>query len=303
MEKRVLGRGLAALIPEKPVGTGQCPVPAMQVLESNIQQSVRNISIEKIKANKYQPREEFNQEALSDLAASIKEKGFIQPVIVRLKDNEYELIAGERRLRAAKKLGYKEIPAIIKEANDLNSLELSIIENIQRENLNPIDQAKAYKRLQDEFDMTQEKVADTIKKDRATVANILRLLNLPLKIQEYVSRGTISMGHARAMLSLAKESEQIRLCNKIMKDDLSVRDTESYAKKMVGAGQCPVPTKTGHKDPNLNSIEQELREIFGTKVKILKSKKGGKVEIEFYSDVDMERVLNLLKSKGLIRPC
>ncbi|HAZ09921.1 MAG TPA: hypothetical protein DCY56_02270 [Candidatus Omnitrophica bacterium] len=288
LEKRVLGRGLAALIPEKPTADN------MQMLESNIQQSVRNIPIEKIKANKYQPREEFNQEALSDLAASIKEKGFIQPVLVRLKDNEYELIAGERRLRAAKKLGYKEIPAIIKEASDLDSLEISIIENIQRENLNSIDQAKAYKRLQDEFDMTQEKVADTIGKDRATVANILRLLNLPAKIQEYVSRGTISMGHARAMLSLAKESEQMRLCTKIMKDDLSVRDTESYAKKL--ALNKP-KSKTSDKDPNLDSLEQELREIFGTKVKILKSKKGGKIEIEFYSDVDMERVLTLLKSK------
>src|SRR3989338_3510885 len=206
MEKRVLGRGLAALIPEKQVLNGFKPFPTMQALESNIQQGIKNIPISKVKENKYQPREDFNQETLDNLAASIKEKGFIQPVLVRLKDNEYELIAGERRLRAAKKLGYTEIPAIIKEATDLDSLELSIIENIQRENLNPIDQAKAYKRLQDEFNMTQEKVADTIGKDRATVANIVRLLNLPAKIQEYVSRGTISMGHARAILSLNKES-------------------------------------------------------------------------------------------------
>jgi len=288
LEKRVLGRGLAALIPEKQTAD------SMQVLGSSIQQGVRNISIEKLKANKYQPREEFNQEALNDLAASIKEKGFIQPILVRFKNNEYELIAGERRLRAAKKLGYKEIPAIIKEASDLDSLELSIIENIQRENLNSIDQAKAYKRLQDEFDMTQEKVADTIGKDRATVANILRLLNLPAKIQEYVSRGTISMGHARAILSLAKEAEQLRLCTKVIKDDLSVRDTESYAKKMALAGP---KSKASEKDPNLNALEQELREIFGTKVKILKAKRGGKIEIEFYSDADLQRVVTLLKSK------
>jgi len=291
MEKRALGRGLAALIPEKQT-TGN-----IQMLESNIQQGVINIPIEKIKTNKYQPREEFNQEALDNLAVSIKEKGFIQPVLVRLTNNEYELIAGERRLRAAKKIGYKEIPAIIKEASDLDSLELSIIENIQRENLNSIDQARAYKRLQEEFNMTQENVADTIGKDRATVANILRLLNLPARIQEYVSRGTISMGHARAMLSLSKESEQMRLCTKIIKNDLSVRDTESYAKKIVGKGLKPFPTKT-IEDPNLNSIEQELREIFGTKVKILKSKKGGKIEIEFYSDTDMERVISLLKSSS-----
>ena len=288
MEKRVLGRGLAALITEK-----QTTDNSMQALESNIQQGIKNIPISKVKANKYQPREDFNQETLDNLAASIKEKGFIQPVLVRLKDNEYELIAGERRLRAAKKLGYTEIPAIIKEATDLDSLELSIIENIQRENLNPIDQAKAYKRLQDEFNMTQEKVADTIGKDRATVANIVRLLNLPAKIQEYVSRGTISMGHARAILSLNKESEQMRLCTKIMKDDLSVRDTESYAKKIA----LHKPTsKAIDQDPNLTSLEQQLREILGTKVKILRSKKGGKIEIEFYSDADMERVITLLKS-------
>jgi len=289
MEKRVLGRGLGALIPEKQTAG------SMQELESNIQQGIRNIPIEKVKANKYQPREDFNQEALGDLANSIREKGFIQPVLVRVKDNEYELIAGERRLRAAKKLGYKEIPAIIKEASDLDSLELSIIENIQREDLNPIDQAKAYKRLQEEFSITQEKVADTIGKDRATVTNILRLLNLPAKIQEYVSRGTISMGHARAMLSLATESEQMRLCTKVMKDDLSVRDTESYAKKM---SLHKPKSKKNEEDPNINSLEQELREIFGTKVKVLKSKKGGRIEIAFYSDADLSRVITLLKSKG-----
>ena len=287
MEKRVLGRGLAALIPDRQ------PADTSQAWESSVQQGIRNIPIGNIKANKYQPREEFNQEALNDLAVSIKEKGFIQPVLVRFKDNEYELIAGERRFRAAKQLGYKEIPAIIKEASDLDSLEISIIENIQRENLNPIDQAKAYKRLQEEFKMTQESVADTIGKDRATVANILRLLNLPTKIQEYVSRGTISMGHARAILSLTKESEQVRLCTKVIKDDLSVRDTESYAKNM---SLSKTRSKAIDKDPNLNSLEQELREIFGTKVKILKSKRGGKIEIEFYSDTDLERVITILKS-------
>jgi len=291
MEKRVLGRGLAALIPEKQ------KAEKIEILEANIQQGIRNIPIDKLKANKYQPREEFSQEALKELADSIKEKGFIQPVLARSNKGEYELIAGERRLRAAKLLGYKEIPVIIKDASDLDSLEISIIENIQREDLNPIDQANAYKRLQEEFSMTQEKVADTIGKDRTTVANILRLLNLPAKIQEYVSRGTISMGHARAILSLSKESEQMRLCTKVIKNDLSVRDTESYAKKIVGKGLKPFPTKTIDKDPNLASIEQALMEALGTKVKIIKSKKGGKIEIEFYSDTDLERVITLLKSK------
>ena len=295
MEKRVLGRGLGALIPDKAVGSKESGTrDASALLKAGKGSIVSNISVEEIKANKYQPREDFDQEALKDLAASIKEKGFIQPVIVRDKEGEYELIAGERRLRAARMLKLKEIPAIIKDASDVDSLEISIIENIQREDLNPIDQAKAYKRLVDEFNMTQENVSDTIGKDRATVANILRLLRLPQKIQAYVSRGTISMGHARAILGLGKESEQMRLCTKVIKNDLSVRDTERYAKK-IGS---PTKKKPGEKDPNLVSLEEQLRDLLGTKVKIIKAKKGGKIEIEFYSDKDLERVLSLLKSKS-----
>ncbi len=290
MEKRVLGRGLGALIPEakdKQQGIGQESV----LLRAGKGQIVSNVSLDKIKANKYQPRGNFDKEALDDLAASIKEKGFIQPVILRSRQDGYELIAGERRFRAAKMLKLTEIPAIIKEVSDVDSLEISIIENIQREDLNPIDQARAYKRLLDEFNMTQETVSETIGKDRATVANILRLLRLPEKIQAYVSRGTISIGHAKAMLSLDKESEQIRLCTKVMKNDLSVRDTERYAKKM----SAPSKKKAIEKDPNLTSIEEGLRDRFGTKVRIVKAKKGGKIEIEFYSDKDLERVLSLLK--------
>lgn len=289
MEKRVLGRGLAALIPEKQ------NADKIQILESHITQGVVNIPIDKIRANKYQPREGFDAESLQELTASIKEKGFIQPVLVRLgSSGEYELIAGERRLRAAKSLDYREIPAIIKEASDKDSLELSIIENIQRENLNPIDQANAYKRLLDEFDMTQEKVADTIGKNRATVANMLRLLSLPKKIQENVSRGTISMGHAKAIMSLNTESEQMRLCTKIIKNDLSVRETESYAKNISSGKKV---SKAAQTDPNLTSLQSELSQILGTKVKIIKSKKGGRIEIEFYSDSDLGKIVTLLKSK------
>ncbi len=286
MAKRVLGRGLNALIPEKSSQTQG------QILESKVRQAVANIPIEKIKANKYQPREDFGQDALKELATSIKEKGFIQPVLVREQQGGYELIAGERRFRAAQMLNLKEIPVIIKDVSDLDSLELSIIENVQREDLNPIDQAKAYKRLLDEFNLTQEAVSDTIGKDRTTVANILRLLKLPQKIQEYVSRGTLSMGHAKAILGLETESRQMRLSTKVIKDGLSVRDTERYAKKI----SIPSKKKVIEKDPNLGSIEEKLRDLFGTKVKIIKGKRGGKLEIEFYSDSDLERILTLLKS-------
>jgi len=288
MEKRVLGRGLNALIQEN------SGLVKEKVFESKIHQGITIIPIEKIKANKYQPRGDFDNKSIEDLSISIKEKGFIQPILVRSRQGCYELIAGERRLRAAKVLKLKEMPAIIKEATDLDSLEISIIENVQRESLNPIDQAKAYKRLSDEFDITQDKIADTIGKDRATVANILRLLKLPQKIQEYVSRGTLSMGHARALLSLSSATEQTRLGTKVMKNDLSVRDTERYAKTW----SSPKKKNVSGKDPNLTSIEESLSQVLGTKVKIARSKKGGKIEIEFYSDKELEKIVTLLKSKS-----
>ncbi len=286
MEKRVLGRGLGALIPEK------ASLDKSKILESKVYQGITNIPLEKIKTNKYQPRAEFNAKALEDLVASIKEKGIIQPILVRPKDGDYELIAGERRYRAAKSLNLTELPAIIKDASDLDSFELALIENIQREDLNPIDQAKAYKRLIEEFNMTQDHIADTIGKDRATVANILRLLKLPEKIQDYVSRGTISMGHARAILALSDTKEQMRLFTKLIKSDLSVRDTERYAKNI----SLTKNKKIQDKDPNIVSLEETLRQILGTKVRIFRSKKGGKIEIEFYSDSDLEKLITLLKS-------
>ena len=290
MSKRVLGRGLGALIPDRDKASPE----KSQIFESKVRQGIASIPIDKIKANKYQPREGFDKQALEDLTASIKEKGFIQPVLVRARQGAYELIAGERRFRAAKMLNLKEVPAIIKDASDVDSLELSIIENVQREDLNPIDQAKAYKRLVDEFNMTQDSIADTIGKDRTTVANILRLLKLPQKIRDYVSRGTISMGHARAMLGLSKESEQLRLCTRVVKNDLSVRDTERYAKNL-GATSKKIAAE---KDPNLASVEQALKDHFGTKVRIIKAKKGGRIEMEFYSDTDLERIISLLKAKS-----
>jgi len=285
MAKRVLGRGLGALIPEKPEQDHG------HILESNVTQAVTNIPIDKIKANKYQPREDFSQETLKELASSIKEKGFIQPILVRSSQGGYELIAGERRFKAAQMLNLKEVPVIIKDVSDLDSLELSIIENVQREDLNPIDQAKAYKKLLEEFNMNQEDISDTIGKDRTTVANIVRLLKLPQKIQEYVSRGTISMGHARAILGLDNQSEQMRLCTKVIKNELSVRDTERYAKNV----SVSLKKTSAEKDPNLVSIEEKLSDAFGTKVKIIKGKKGGRLEVEFYSDTDLERILTLLQ--------
>jgi len=289
MGRKVLGKGLGALIPDN---LNTVSTDGSQGVEQDtpIQNRIVNIPIDKIKSNKYQPREEFDEESIRDLAVSVKEKGFIQPVIVRANQGEYELISGERRVRAAKLLDFKEIPSIVKDASDLDSLEMSIIENVQREDLNAIDQAKAYKRLLEEFHMSYEDIGDTVGKDRSTIANIIRLLKLPIKIQAAVSRGILSMGHARAIVSLTNESEQMRLFTKVVKKGLSVRDTERYSKTMV-----PIEKKTiVERDADLVSIEEGLREFLGTRVAITKGKRGGKIEIVFYSNTDLERIVGLL---------
>ncbi len=282
MEKRALGKGLSALIPER---EAQEAKP-----EKN---KILYLKIGDIKPNRFQPREDFEKEAFEELAASIKEKGLVQPVLVRKIDGGYELIAGERRLRAAKYLNIEEIPAIVRESSDLDSFEISLIENVQREDLNPIEQAKAYKRLIEEFKLSQENVADAIGKDRATVANIIRLLKLPSKIQDFVSRGTITMGHARAILSLSNIQEQLMLCNKIVSKGLSVRETERFTQ--VFANKKPRKSRI-FSDPNILSLEQELSQFLGSKVRIIKSNKKGRIEIEFYTEKDLERIVTLLKS-------
>ncbi len=233
------------------------------------------------------------QKDISEIISSIKEKGVIQPLLVREKEgNNYELIAGERRLRAAKALNIRQVPVLIKDVDDANALELSLIENIQREELNPIEEAHAYKRLCDEFNFTQEKIGQTIGKDRTTVANIMRLLMLPKAIQDYVSANTISMGHARSVLSLDGEKAQLRFCASIIKKGLSVRQTEALVKKLA------YKTHTKHtpaKDHHIVAIEEELQHIFGTRVKIIHGKKRGRIEIQYYSDEDLGRILGILK--------
>ena len=266
MEKR-LGKGLGALIPEK-------------IAASATAEKISKIKINLIIPNKLQPRKKFATDKLRELKDSIKEKGIIQPVIVRTIEDGYELIAGERRFRAVKELGYDEIPAIVKEVSDADSLELSLIENIQREELNPVEEANAYMDLIEKFNFSQEEISKAVGKDKSTISNTLRLLTLPKLIQDYVSEDLISMGHAKAILSLPTERPRIRFAKRIIRKNLSVRQTEELIKQKL---QKPV-RKTREKDAHLARLEEDLQHYLGTRIKIIHGKKRGRLEIFYYSN-------------------
>lgn len=274
-----LGKGLSALISE---------------IEGGETAGAVDIPVDRIKPNKFQPRKDFNQDELNGLISSIKEKGVIQPVLVRkIEDEFYELIAGERRWRAATAIGLNTIPGIIKEASDIEVLEIALIENIQREDLNPIEEANAYKKLIEEFNITHEDLSKRVGKDRVTITNTLRLLKLPEDVQEYVIKEELSAGHARALLALDDIIYVKGLCIKIIQKGLSVRETEVIVNN-IKSGKFRTKRKP-MVDPHQRAIEDELKRIFGTKVKIYHGKKGGKIEIEYYSHEDLERILELLK--------
>ncbi len=285
MSRNALGKGLEALIPQ---------VPSEQVkTEEHPKEGLVHIGIDKIKSNPYQPRTRMDEEKLSELTASIQEKGIIQPVVVRQTGEGYELVAGERRLTAAKRLGWEKIPVVI--AGKLSKeemLELSLIENLQREDLNPIDTAKGYQRLMEECSLSQDQMAQKIGKDRSTIANTLRLLHLPEEVQECVSKGELSEGHARAMLPLPDEKEQITLAKRAIQEGLSVRKIEElvYGHKKPSVAKRKIRTS-----PAFFEIEEKLKQFFGTAVKVTAKEKGGEIKIEFYSEEDLTRVLELLK--------
>lgn len=279
-----LGRGLSALIPERS--------------DTDIQEENKNlvdIEIALLRANPYQPRFEFNPQALEELKASINEKGIIQPITVRKVDDHYELIAGERRLRAVSELGLKKIPSyIINVETKEEMLELALIENVQRERLNPIEQATAFQRLIDECNLTQDEVAQKIGKERTTVTNIIRLLKLPKSIQDSVQKGEISTGHARALLAVDDAALQNQLCKKIIKNGLSVRKVEKVVKEIT-----EIPKKNPSAKPKrsvfIQKVEEDLQELFGTKVNVRSRKEGGIIEVEFYSPEDLNRLLEIFE--------
>ncbi len=284
MAERRLGKGLGALIPDLDAG------------DLGRSSNLREIRVNQIRPNPFQPREDFDPQSLEELKSSIQQMGVIQPVTVRETDSGFELIAGERRLRAVRDLGFDTIPAyILAVTNDEEMLELSLIENIQRENLNPIDEARGYRRLINECHLTQEEVARKVGKDRATVANMLRLLKLPDPVQEALRRGEVSTGHARALLALPSRGKQVTLCQRVARERLSVRQVERLVKSELSG---PKKTKKAAKDdapPFIREAEDALRRSLGTQVRIHRKRgKRGWIEVEFYSDADLERLLELI---------
>lgn len=275
MERKVLGRGLRALIPE--------------ATEEAAGGEALLLRIDKIQSNPHQPREHFDPTTLGELTASIRKSGVVQPILVRPKDGEYEIVCGERRFRAAKEAGLLSIPAVVRAMNDEEALRCSIVENVQRSDLNPIEEALAYQRLLKEFQMTQENIAEVVGKDRSTVANTLRLLTLPKRIQDELIRGRLTMGHARAILAKPTEKERIALCERILSSTLSVREAERISRRAGG--------RRPSGDETVRPLEEELQRILGTKVRILDRKGRGKITLDYYSALERERLIRLLREK------
>ena len=297
MKKSALGRGLGALIQPSREKTEKVPVPESPAPGSHhpLHPSVIQIAVEQIKPNRFQPRKEFVDAALQELCASIKEKGVITPVLVRKSIRGYELIAGERRFRASQLAGLKTVPAIIKDVTDEEALELALIENIQREDLNPLEEAKAFKQLADQFNLTHEQVAQKVGKDRSTVTNILRLLELPESVQEYVSRGTLSMGHARTLLGLPNGQMIEEVAKHLIQKELSVRATEAYVHKLKTHTDSSKPKS--EKDIHVLELENKLRQSLGTKVSVQTKGQGGQLVITYQNLDELDRILNII-NKG-----
>jgi len=277
--KHGLGKGLGALIPEEQEKTGNATI---------------NIPMNLIKANEEQPRKNFDQQKIVQLAESIKEHGVVQPIVLKKEGNTYTIVAGERRWRAAKSLALKEIPAVVMDLTEKQVLEISLIENIQREDLNPIEEAIAYKRLLNEFNLTQEELAKRIGKSRVTVTNILRLLNLDERVQDYLIDGVITEGHGRALLSIENHDMQYKIAQTIIDEGLNVREIEKLIKDF-GKEQTNKEKKIGTVNPFYNDIKDRLEVYFGTRVAISNKKDKGKIEIEYYSEDDLQRILDILK--------
>ncbi|MCD6188455.1 MAG: ParB/RepB/Spo0J family partition protein [Desulfuromusa sp.] len=252
--------------------------------------------IEDLKPHSRQPRKAFDDSKMAELTASIVEKGIIQPLVVRRQDDYYQIIAGERRWRAAQKAGLDRVPVVIQDVSEDWAMEIALIENIQREDLNPLEEAEAYRYLMDSFDLLQEEVATRVGKDRSTIANALRLLRLPEKVKNDLIENRLSMGHARALLALEQEEDIIEASQEIIRKKLSVRETEKLIKKiksMFGV-KVPKPVVAKSVDPNLLALENSLQERFGTQVKLLSKGQGGRIEISYHDQEELSRILDLL---------
>jgi ParB family chromosome partitioning protein len=278
-EKRpALGKGLSALIPD-------APEPRSTTLE---------VDVDRLSPNRFQPRTHVDPAGLEDLARSIRANGIIQPIVVRRDGADYQIIAGERRWRAAQQAGLLKVPVVVKDVaagQEGKLLEMALTENLQREDLNPIEQAAAYRRLGDEFDLTQEQIADALGKDRSSVANIMRLLRLPAAVREHVASGGLSMGHARALLGLEGAAAVVEAATEVMVRRLSVRETEALVKRRAK----PAPPREAQKtDVHTRAAEQELRLALGAPVRIVRRRGGGRIEIDFKSEDELQRLFELL---------
>ena len=294
-----LGKGLDSLIPDKAVNKSATTGKKEEKSEKKVNESGEQlIPINQVEPNREQPRKEFDEDALLELADSIKQYGILQPLIVQKRKDYYEIIAGERRWRAAKKAGLKEVPVIIREYTDQQVVEISLIENIQRENLNPIEEAMAFKKLLEEFNLKQDEVAERVSKSRTAVTNSMRLLKLSEKVQQMIVDEMITTGHARALLALDDEEQQYILANKIFDEKLSVRETEKLVKALKNPKKEDTTKEVEDKNRFIYAdIEDKMKSVIGTKVNIHQKKSGkGKIEIEYYSQDELERIFELIMS-------
>ena len=295
VKRNGLGKGLDSLIPNKAEKTVKAEKKTEEKKEERKSESGEiHVKINQVEPNREQPRKEFDEDSLMELADSIKQFGILQPLLVQKKKDYYEIIAGERRWRAAKIAGIKEVPIIVKEYTNQEIVEISLIENIQRENLNPIEEAMAYKRLLEEFSLKQDEVAERVSKSRTAVTNSMRLLKLSPRVQQMIVDDMISTGHARALLAIDDEEQQYQLANRIFDEKLSVRETE----KLVKALKNPKTEKKAQKIEHTfvyDNIEEQMKNIIGTKVSVNPKANGkGKIEIEYYSEEELERIYDLI---------
>lgn len=290
MAKTGLGKGLGALMGTSAIST---PQPIAEKGER-----VENVTLDKIVPSPFQPRKSFSDEALNELAQSIQQQGIIQPLIVRSVRGKYELIAGERRWRASQKAGLKEIPVIVRKATDREVLELALVENMQRSDLNPIEEAEGFSLLVRDFEYTQEQVADRVGKSRAGVANALRLLSLPDQVRGFISSNQISVGHGKVILSLSRKEEQIQVADRVIRDHLTVRATERLVQSLLQTNPLRKQKSAGKSNASGSAdwkdLENRLQRKFSTKVRFIGNAKTGKIEIDYYTSEDLDRLLQLL---------
>ena len=290
MAKSALGKGLGALI-----GTTR-PMTRLET-DSGSSEKVRTVALSGITPSRLQPRKEFARDALQELVDSIRQHGIIQPLIVRPMNGRHELIAGERRWRAAQEAGLTEVPVIVRYATDLEVLELSLIENLQRQDLNPIEEAQGYARLASEFGMRQEDIALKVGRSRAAVANAMRLLDLHRQVQIWVAQDLVSVGHAKVLLALKSQEEQLLVAETILRRKSSVRATERLVARQLGIARSRKKTRGGNHQASsavIDDLQERLQQHLGTHVRIHHSEKGGRIEIDYYGNEDLERVISLL---------